>query len=361
MLKKKFSLIITITGIILSFFLVAEGFFQSNDESSYRPRRGGVLRIKSISDEFRQQLDPVQPGAYIFISEQIFDGLVRLDKKLNIVPELSDYWTISNDGKIYTFYLRKGIPFYNHREVLASDVKFSLERILAPETDSPFFQYFLSRVEGAAEFREGKDTEVRGFKVLDKHIFQIEWTKPYVSALYLLSMPFCKILPADMVEKQGKNFFYKPTGTGPFYFDSWVRDTRLNIVGVRLKRNDDYFLGAPYLDTIEFCPLFTLDHFLNGQIDLIPVVSEKLLDGNFQVYVDGSIQTFFLGMSCHIPPFDREEVRRAILHGIDKQQLIEAVAESRYVRKPVNSFIPSRLPGFYPTNEDAVFNLDRAV
>lgn len=317
--------------------------------------------MKSISDNFSQQLDPIQSDAYIFISEQIFDGLVRLDKKLNIVPELADYWTISDDGKVYTFYLRKGIPFHNHREMLASDVKFSLERIIAKENNSPYFHYFLNRVKGAVEFRKGRDTEVRGFKVLDKHVFQIEWTKPYVSSLYLLSMPFCKVLPADLVKKQGYNFFYKPIGTGPFYFDSWIRDTRLNIAGVRLKRNDEYFLGAPYLDFIEFCPFFTLEHFLNEAIDLIPVVSEKLLDEDFKIYVDGSINTYFLGMSCHIPPFDRKEVRRAVLFGIDKQQLIEAVAEPRYVRTPVNNFIPSRLPGFYPTNDDVVFNFDRAV
>ena len=77
----------------------------SGKVSGKEPRPGGVFRLKSFSDEFRQQLDPAQPGAYIFISEQIFDGLVKLDKKLNVVPGLAEYWTISHDGRIYTFYL----------------------------------------------------------------------------------------------------------------------------------------------------------------------------------------------------------------------------------------------------------------
>lgn len=355
--EKRLKFFLSFIVFIFSVFFLR---FLTKATPANEPRQGGIFRLKSFAEEFRQQLDPAQTGAYIFISEQIFDGLVKLDKKLNIIPGLAEYWTISHDGRIYTFYLRKGIKFHNGQECLASDVKFSFERLLDPKARSPYYQHFLNRVVGGVDFRVGRDTEVRGFKVLGKHVFQIEWTHPYVSALYLLSMPFCKILPRDLLIKQEKNFFYRPIGTGPFKFDSWIRNARLDIIGIRLKRNEEYFLKPPYIDVIEFCPFFTLDQFLNQEIDSIPVLSDKLLNNNYQIFVDGSVNVFFLGISCHLSPFDKKTIRQALNLVINRQELIDELKEVRYLREPSFQFIPPRLPGFLPMGRDDTPNLEKA-
>lgn len=344
--------------VIISFFAL---ILFARSITAKEPRAGGTFRLKSFDDAFRQQLDPAQTSAYIFISEQIFDGLVKLDKKLNIVPSLAEYWTISPDGRLYTFYLRRGVKFHNGQECLASDVKFSFERLLNPQARSPYYQHFLNRVVGGVDFRVGRDTEVRGFKVLGKHVFQIEWTNPYVSALYLLSMPFCKILPRDLLIKQGKNFFYRPIGTGPFKFDSWIRNTRLDIIGIRLHRNDAYFLKPPYIEAIEFCPFFTLDQFLNQEIDSIPVLSDKLLNNNYQIIVDGSVNVFFLGISCHLPPLDKKNIRQALNLVINRSQLVEKLEEARYLREPSFQFVSPRLPGFLPQGRSGTPSLEKAM
>jgi ABC-type transport system substrate-binding protein len=109
-----------------------------------RPKQGGVFRIKSLSDSFRMQLDPVQPDCYVFLSEQLYDGLVRLDKNLKIQPALADYWMISSDGKKYTFFLKKGVHFHHGIELTAEDVKFSFERLLDEEVGSPFCHFFFT-------------------------------------------------------------------------------------------------------------------------------------------------------------------------------------------------------------------------
>lgn len=323
------------------------------------PRFGGIFRIKSFVDQFRMQLDPIMPESFIFISEQIYDGLVKLDKNLNIVPCLAEYWKISADGRTYTFYLRKGIKFHHGGELTAEDVKFSLERIIDKRFGSPYYPFFLQRVIGAEEFREGKEKEVRGFKALDKYTFAIYWKKPFISSLYLLSMHFCKILSKDLVMGHERGFFRKPSGTGPFVFDYWIRDTRLKVSGVRLKRNDKYFDGMPFLEAVEFCPLYTLDHFLEGEIDSIPVVSEKLLKADYQIIQDGSLQQVFLGISCHIPPLDNPIVRRAISHGINKDEIVLSAADIRYSRIKANNYIPPKLRGFFPVDED-LYGLDKA-
>lgn len=325
-----------------------------------KPRYGGVFRLKSFMDEFRPDLDPSSPGSYIFVSEQLYDGLVRLDKNLNIVPSLAEYWQISPDGKRYTFYLRRGVKFHHGRELEAEDVKFSLERLLDKKTDSPYFQFLLPRVVGAEEFREGKASEVNGFVVLDDHTFEIHWKRPFISALYLLSMHFCKILPHDLVREKGKGFFMKPSGTGPFKFDYWLRTTQLDIAGVRLKRNDEYFSGRAYLDVVEFCPLFTLDHFLDGEIDSIPVLSERLLESDYQVFQNGSLQYVYLSLSCHMAPLDRPEVRRAISLGLNKAKIVEAAYDVKILKQVANSYIPSRLPGFFPSEDEKTYDPERA-
>ncbi len=355
---KKFDIYVTWCLVLVLVFVIP--LFSFQEKSVNEPRYGGVFRLKSFTDTFRTEFDPIRQESSIFISEQIYDGLVRLDKNLSIVPCLAEYWKISPDGKKHTFYLRMGVKFHHGRELSAEDVKFSLERILDKKTNSPYYQFFLPRIVGAKEFRQGKTKDVAGFKVIDKYSFEIHWTRPFVSALYLMSMHFCKILPRELVIDQGRRFFLKPSGTGPFKFDYWLRTSQLDIVGVRLKRNEEYFGGRPYLEAVEFCPLFTLDHFLNREIDSIPVLSEKLLTPNVQIFQDGLLQPIFLGMSCHIPPLNRAIVRKAILHSLNKREIARDIFDMKYVRKVMNNYIPSRLPGFFPRDDEESYDLEKA-
>ncbi|UCE39731.1 MAG: ABC transporter substrate-binding protein [Candidatus Aminicenantes bacterium] len=356
----KFYLFLIACNFLIFLYFPAMSIFGEEVEDE-RPVRGGIFRIKSLADSFRIQLDPVQSDSFIFISEQLYDGLVRLDKNLKIVPSLADYWMISSDGKKYTFFLKKGVRFHHGEEITATDVKFSLERLLDAEVDSPFSHYFISRIVGAAGFHEGIATEVSGIRAIDRYTMEIHWIRPYVPALYILSMPFCKILPRERILQQENKFFLKPSGTGPFKFDFWVRDNLLNEVGVRLIRNEGYYQKKPYLDALEFCPLYTLDHFVNGEIDCIPMLSERLRQPKYQIFHDGSLQTVFLGMSCSIPPLDDPVVRRAIHAGIDKKAVIDAVQEVRYLREVTNKFIPSRIPGFFTVDESSSFDREEAT
>lgn len=325
------------------------------------PKSGDTFKLISLTNVSRIELDPANPFSFIFLSEQMYDGLVRLNKNLRIEPSLAEYWEISSDGTVYTFYLRKGVRFHDGSELKAADVKFSLERLIDRQTESPYYQYFVTRVEGAQDFRAGRAQGVSGYRVLDEYTFQIQWSRPYVPALYLMSMHFCKILPREKVIEAGQSFWLRPSGTGPFIFDYWIRTSRLEIAGVRLKRNNDYFDGQPYLDGIEFgTHYFTLDNFYNEEIDSIPVLTNRLLNSEYQIFQDGALTHYYLGMSCHIYPLDRLSVRKAIALGLDKRAIVRAAADVRYLRKVTNNIIPSRLPGFYPLSGEDEFDQERA-
>jgi ABC-type transport system substrate-binding protein len=358
MVKKSLLIVVLALSLILIIVFPLPNF---GKENAQRPRFGGIFRLKSFASTFSVQLDPAHPDSYIFLSEQIFDGLVKLGKDLNPVPALAEYWKISADDTKYTFILRRGVQFHNGDELTADDVKFSLERLLDRQTNSPYYQFFLPRVVGAAEFREGKRKDVAGFRVVDEHTFEIQWTKPYVSALYLLSMHFCKIMPRERVQGRERTFFERPIGTGPFAYDHLMLDPQGDVVGVTLKRNGQYFGGSPYLEAIDFSPHFTLEHFLNGEADSFPVTSDRLLAPDFQVFQDGSLHPIFLGMSCHIPPLDRPIVRKAIKYGIDKRELARETFDLRYIREVTENYIPWRLTRFYPKYDDEGFDRLKAI
>ncbi len=358
MAKKHYYLL---AWVLLSVILASPLLYgQKSQKFAPAPKTGGVLRVRPFSPgPFQPQLDPLR-RTNIFVVDQLFDGLVRLDNKLNLVPSLAEYWTISEDGRRYVFYLRKGVKFHHGRELDAEDVKFSLERILHPDSPLPIAQSFASRVVGALEYRQGKAEKVAGFRVLGPHLFEIQWKNPYLSALYFLSMASCKILPQELVLSQGENFFYKPSGTGPFKFAHWLRSPRLDIVGVRLERNEGYFGAKPYLEAVEFSPYFTLDHFLNDEVHIIPYLSEKLSNADCQVLESENFLTTFLAMSCHLPPLDRAAVRRAISAALDKKELARAAFRLDMIPQVTHNFIPARLPGFYPSDEADSFNPTQA-
>jgi ABC-type transport system substrate-binding protein len=321
------------------------------DEAAVRqediPKSGGLLRIQGNPQLYQPRLDPAQSD-WIFVIQHIYDGLVRMDSSLNVWPELAEYWTVSDGGKTFTFFLRRGVRFHNGREFTAADAKFSLERILRPETHSPYAQYFLSKVVGAEDFFAGRAPEVAGFQALSRYIFEIRWRNPSLSALSLLSMSFARILPKEQVLAQGRDFFFKPAGTGAFKFSYWMRSPKLEIVGVRLDRNEAYFGRKPHLEAIEYSPHFTLDQFRTREVDVMPYLWEGLARTGCQVLEGGPLNTTFLMMSCTIPPFDRARVRRAIALAVDKERLAQAVASSATIRRVTNNFIPAKLPGFFP-------------
>ena len=325
-----------------------------------RPKSGGTLRLRTFTlNPFKPEFDPAG-GAHVFILNQLYDGLVRLDKNLSPVGALADYWMISDDGRTYTFFLRKGVKFHHGRELEAEDVKFSLERLVHKETKGAYYQFLTSKVVGAQEYRDGKAAEVVGFKVRDEYTFEIQWKSPYVSALYLLSMDFCKILPRDLVQSQGRGFFQKPSGTGPFKFAHWLRSPRLDIIGVRLERNNDYFAKRPYLEAIEFSPAYTPEDFLDEKVDVIPYTSENLAGRDIQVLEGETFTTAFLMMSCHLAPLNNPSVRRAVSLAIDKKEIAKAAFRLDTNPQVTDNFIPPRLPGFYPAQTKEGSNLEEA-
>jgi ABC-type transport system substrate-binding protein len=89
-------------------------------------------------------------------------------------------------------------------------------------------------------------------------------------------------------------------------------------------------------------------------------VSKKLLTPNFQIFQDGLLHPKFLGLSCQIPPLDRAIVRKAILLALNKREIARDVFDMKYARQVINNYIPSRLPGFFPRDDEESYDLEKA-
>jgi len=363
-----------VTGFLvlwsLGLLLVLSGCGHRNAEVM-RPANGGKkYGGRYTLNEIRgnpSSLDPVRMNSKVEddIGTNIFDKLIDNNSQLEIRPELAKSWEISDDGLTYTFHLRTDAYFQDDscfpggkgRRMVASDVKYSFQRVCDPRTLTSGFWVFEDIVEGADEYFNniGKTTPqpppflgggVSGFKVVDDSTFVIKLVKPFAPFLEHLTTSFGYIVPHEAIEYYGKDFFQHPVGTGPFRFVYWQPDQ-----GILLKRNPHYWEydsagnHLPYLDEIKFTFIkddkTLLQTFLQGSEDedfTLPtesfqqiVTPEKTLTPQYSKYVlqhVSAMNTYFMEFLCSKPPFDNMALRRAMSFAVDRQSIVKYVLKN---------------------------------
>ncbi|MBR1644349.1 MAG: ABC transporter substrate-binding protein [Bacteroidales bacterium] len=182
-------------------------------------------------------LDPAfaKDQALIWATSQLFNGLVRLDTALVPEPCLAHSWDVSPDGTCYTFHLRPDVRFHpspllgpdSTRVVVAADFVYSFGRILDPDVASPGRWIFA-------------DVAPDGFQAPDDSTFVVRLRRPFAPFLSLLAMPYCAVVPHEVVEHYGDDFRRHPCGTGPFRLQLWKEGVKLV-----LRRNERYFETDP--------------------------------------------------------------------------------------------------------------------
>ena len=190
------------------------------------------------------------------IETAIFDGLIKIDDRGEVQPNLTSSWKAAEDNLRWTFYLKKGVRFHDGKELIAEDVVFTYEAIKKPENKGRYYSSF--------EFVEN----IRG---IDRYTIEIILKKPYVSFLYGLEVG---ILPKHIL--QGKDlhnteFNEHPIGTGPYKLQKWSENE------IVLKANKDYFNGRPYLNKIVIKNFpnqkVMWARLMRGEIDFAPAIT----------------------------------------------------------------------------------------
>ncbi|NUM32350.1 MAG: ABC transporter substrate-binding protein [Bacteroidetes bacterium] len=345
----------------------------NNIEKSKVFRYNSENGITSLDPAFARTQDN------IWAVSQLFNGLVQLDKNLNILPCIARRWEISADGLKYTFYLRNDVLFHKsdvfknkkQRKVVASDFVFSFNRIIDEKTASPGSWIFNDKIAS------------NPFVALNDTIFIINLKKAFPPFLGLLTMPYCFAVPSEAIKKHGKDFGRNPVGTGPFVFGKWNEEVKLIFL-----KNEEYFetdngVQLPFIDAVAVSFLDDKQtaflEFLQGNLSFFNGVESSFKDEI--INKDGSLKSKYktkfkslktpflnteyiaflvddsLENSKNHPLYDKN-LRLAINYAIDKKSLIKYLRNN--IGTPANGgFVPIGLAGHYK-NENFVFDIKKS-
>ncbi len=267
-----------------------------------------------------------------------------------LIPSLAESFTVSPDGLTYTFKLRPGVKFSNGREVVASDVKYSIERAVNPKTQGPGAGFF-GAIVGQAEMAAGTAETMPGIETPDDHTVVFKLSRPDATFLHVLAINFSSIVPKEAVEAAAGDFGKKPVGSGAFILKDWTIGQKLEFV-----RNPDYFVkNVPHIDSFKVEvgqePLVALLRLQKGEVDIAGdgIPPAKFLEMSkgpdaADMIVDGEqLQTGYITLNTKVPPLDDVKVRQALNMAINKERLTRIVNGRA---TPANQPLPPLMPGY---------------
>lgn len=276
----------------------------------------------------------------------IFSGLVQLDTKLQVAPDLAAGWEISGDGARYTFYLHPEARFHDGRPLTAQDVVASWERATDPALGSDTALTYLGDIVGVAEKMAGEATEIAGLWALDAHTLQVDIGTPSNTFLAKLAYPVAFVVDPENVAAPA--WEHEPNGSGPFRLETW-RDDDILV----LTRFDDYYRQLPQVAHVVYLlgAALPLTLYENGEIDLTGVggaTLERVQDPNnplsAQLRTGVDMCTSYVGFNTAEPPFDDVRVRRAFSYALDRDRLVSGVLDGHAL--PAHGPLPPGMPGY---------------
>ncbi|WP_418885016.1 ABC transporter substrate-binding protein [Aurantimonas endophytica] len=297
--------------------------------------------------------------------KSLFDGLMDyVPGTTELRPGLAESYEISEDGQTFTFKLRPGVKFHNGREMTAEDVKYSLDRVTNPETQSPGAGFF-GMIEGYDAVESGEADSLSGVTVVDPTTVEIKLSRPDATFLHVMALNFASVVPQEAVAEHGADFGQNPVGTGAFKLGEWTLGQR-----VVFTKNEDYWRdGLPYLDQITFEigqePIVALLRLQSGEVDIpgdgIPPAKfqEVMADPEQKARVveGGQLQTGYITMNVTMAPFDQKEVREAVNMAINKDRIVQMINNRAL---PANQPLPPSMPGYDESYEGYAYDVEAA-
>lgn len=273
------------------------------------PKRGGTLRVATHAGSTGDSLDPAK-SLHTFdfvIMHALYNNLVELGYDKQPVPELAEEWTASSDAREWTFKLRQGIEFHNGKTLDSEDVRYSIGRHLAEDSESA---------------AKGVLKAIESIDVLDKHTLKITLTGGNMDLPTLLTAYQLGIVP------NGFSDWDNPVGTGGYT----VAEFNPGVVA-RLARQANYWKpDRAWVDAVELFVVSDsaarMSSIQTGQVDVINTVEKRTADLlasnsnlNLLVTTGGAYQATV--MRCDLAPFTDNNVRMAFKYGFPREEVLK--------------------------------------
>jgi peptide/nickel transport system substrate-binding protein len=291
-------------------------------------KQGGTLRVyhrdspASMSIYEETTLSTSMPMMGVFNNLVVFDPTQAQNRLDNIIPDLAESWSSSEDGKDVTFKLRSGVRWHDGSPFTASDVKCSWDLLLGKAKEK-------LRINA----RETWWTNLNEVTADNEYQATFHLKRPQPSFLSLLASGLSPVYPCHISSSEMRQH---PVGTGPFKFVEFKPNQSIKVV-----RNPDYWKpGRPYLDGIEYAIIpnrsTAMLAFVAGQFDLtfpyeITIAMLKDLRSQMPQAVC-EVTPMNVSMNLSItrkPPFDKIEVRRAIAMSLDRKAFIDILGDGQ--------------------------------
>lgn len=286
-----------------------------------------------------------------------------------VIPGLAEKWEVSEDGKTYTFHLRKGVKWHDNkefkptRELNADDVVFSFDR--QKNAQNPYHKVS----GGSYEYFEGMGLPelISEVKKVDDNTVQFVLTRPEAPFLADLAMDFASILSkeyADAMMKAGtpEKLDLNPIGTGPFQLQQYQKDSR-----IRYKAFDGYWGTKPQIDTLVFS--ITPDASVRyaklqkNECQVMPYpnpadIARMKQDKSINLMEMPGLNVGYLSYNVQKKPLDDVKVRQALTYAVNKDAIIKAVYQGAGVS--AKNLIPPTMWGYNDDVQDYTYDPEKA-
>ena len=276
------------------------------------PRVGGELVIAFGTDP--ESLDPnkISSAPAGMVLTHIAETLLTMTEELEVAPLLAESWEFSEDARVLTLYLRKGVKFHDGTPFNAEAVKINLERFRRA-----VFQFLLY-------------PRVQEIEVVDEYTVKLHLDMPFAPLIAHLTHNFIAMVsPKQIAELPEGQDIMAPVGTGPFKFHSWVRGEY-----VRLVKNPEYWGQPPYVDAVVFrvvpSDATRLVLLETGQVHAImrvpPLDAPRVAaTPGLELVKVPSVRTIYIGFNNQRAPWTDVRVRQALNYAVDKEAIVKEI------------------------------------
>lgn len=286
--------------------------------SAAGPQKGGVFTMPLSGNT---KMWPMQGGLYnILVNKVLYSSLIRYDREdLHPTGDLAESFSVSEDGLVWTFKLKKNVKWHDGTPFTAADVKWTFDTYTNPDV---------------AYFRKRALKDLAKTEMTDDYTIKMHTKKPNASFPVILGY-LVNILPKHKLEHLKPKEFVNPTeflrhpiGTGSFKFDEYVPGSHLKVVA-----NKDYYDGAPNIDAVVYKIIRDIDAQIaqaqTGQLDMVLIEPHQVpaveKNPNLRIDLAKQVNYSYIGLRNTNPLFNDKRVRQALNYAVDKEAILKNV------------------------------------